>query len=124
MSSSYMIGLDHVQLAAPTGCEEAARRFFGDMLGMEEMKKPEKLRGRGGIWFRCGAQQLHIGVETEFSPAKKAHPAFLVRNIHHLQQVLEKAGYQTTEDPLPGMRRFHVTDPFGNRLEFVEREVM
>lgn len=121
--NQYMTGLDHVQLAAPLGCEAEARRFFGAVLGMEELEKPEKLKFRGGVWFQCGTQQLHIGVEADFSPAKKAHPAFLVKNIDGLREHLEVHGHPTTEEPLPGMRRFHTFDPFGNRLEFVEREM-
>ncbi len=119
----HILRIDHVQLAAPAGCEEQARRFFGDILGMEEIEKPEKLKARGGVWFHCGLQQLHIGVEANFSPAKKAHPAFLVAGIENLRQELEAHGHPTTEDPLPDVRRFHTFDPFGNRLEFVEREV-
>jgi hypothetical protein len=69
-------GIDHVQLAAPAGCEGDARRFFGELLGLEELEKPASLKGRGGVWFRVGAQQLHVGVEADFSPARKAHPAF------------------------------------------------
>lgn len=67
--------MDHVQVAAPRGCEDEARRFYGVLLGLEEIDKPEELRARGGVWFRCGEQQLHIGVEDGFAPAKKAHPA-------------------------------------------------
>lgn len=119
--AGHILGLDHAQLAAPAGCEAEAREFFIDILGMVELEKPEKLKSRGGVWFLCGNQQLHIGVENEFSPAKKAHPAFLVEGISDLRATLEAHGYATTEDPLPGVRRFHVFDPFGNRLEFVER---
>ena len=77
-------GIDHVQLAAPPGCEAEARRFFGELLGLEELEKPESLRARGGVWFRVGAQQLHIGVEPEFAPARKAHPAFAVSRYDEL----------------------------------------
>ncbi|HET7558915.1 MAG TPA: glyoxalase, partial [Limnochordia bacterium] len=80
-----LVGLDHVQLAAPRGCEAEARRFFGEILGLEEIEKPPTLRGRGGVWFRCGAQQLHIGVASDFAPAKKAHPAFLVADLDALR---------------------------------------
>jgi catechol 2,3-dioxygenase-like lactoylglutathione lyase family enzyme len=120
--AEHIMGIDHVQLAAPAGCEGKARHFFGDVLGLKELEKPEELKMRGGVWFHCGTQQLHIGVETDFVPAKKAHPAFLVTNIEILRQTLAAHGYSTTEDPLPGVRRFHTHDPFGNRLEFVERE--
>ncbi|HEY4918267.1 MAG TPA: hypothetical protein VIH92_15245 [Solirubrobacteraceae bacterium] len=73
-----VLGIDHVQLAAPAGCEEDARRFFGELLGLDEVEKPEVLRARGGIWFSLGGQQLHIGVQEGFVPARKAHPAILV----------------------------------------------
>lgn len=69
------IELDHVQLAAPRGCESEARRFFGELLGLPEVEKPESLKARGGAWFQVGSQQLHIGVEEPFAPARKAHPA-------------------------------------------------
>ncbi|MBA2463310.1 MAG: glyoxalase [Actinobacteria bacterium] len=114
--------IDHVQLAAPPGCEEQARRFFGDLVGLEEIPKPGALTARGGVWFRCGLQELHIGVEPDFSPARKAHPAFRVRALDDLRIRLESAGTATREDAagIPGLRRFHVDDPWGNRLEFVE----
>lgn len=117
---SLVLGIDHVQLAAPAGCEAQARYFFGDLLGLVEIEKPEKLRARGGVWFLCGAQQLHIGVETEFAPAKKAHPAFRVMDLDKVRKALSDHGFETIEDPLPGVRRCHAFDPFGNRLEFVE----
>ncbi len=115
-------GIDHVQLAAPRGCEEEARRFFGGLVGLEELRKPAALQGRGGVWFRCGAHELHIGVQPDFAPARKAHPAFRVRGLDELRVRLEDAGSATREDDaeIPGLRRFHVDDPFGNRLEFVE----
>jgi catechol 2,3-dioxygenase-like lactoylglutathione lyase family enzyme len=114
-------GIDHVQLAAPPGCEEEARRFFGQILGMEEIPKPEALRKRGGVWFRCGAQQIHIGVEENLVPAKKAHPAFHVKDLQALKAQLAKHGIPVRDDELlPGADRFYVEDPFGNRLEFLE----
>jgi len=114
--------IDHVQLAAPAGCEVEARRFFGDLVGLEEIAKPEALRARGGVWFRCGPQELHIGVQPDFEPARKAHPAFRARALDQLRRRLEQAGSRTLEDDteIPGIRRFHVHDPWGNRLEFVE----
>ena len=116
-----LLGLDRVQLAAPPGCEEAARRFFGDALGLDEIEKPEPLRARGGVWFRCGAQQLHIGVEREFSPARKAHPAFHVADYDALLERLGEAGIETSADEsIPGLRRSFVADPFGNRIELLE----
>ena len=113
--------IDHVQLAAPVGCEAAARRFFGELLGLEELEKPEPLRSRGGVWFRLGAQQLHVGVEADFAPARKAHPAFAVSGYDELQARLRAAGVEVAEDgSLPGLRRCYVDDPWGNRVELVE----
>jgi len=120
----HFLGIDHVQLAAPLGAEEQARKFFGEILGMEELPKPENLRQRGGVWFRCGAHQLHIGIEKDFVPNRKAHPAFAVANLAALRQRLLAAGIQVLEDEaLPGAERFYVDDPFGNRLEFLERQI-
>jgi catechol 2,3-dioxygenase-like lactoylglutathione lyase family enzyme len=114
-------GLDHVQLAAPRGCEEDARRFFGGLLGLEEIEKPEPLRARGGVWFRAGAQQLHIGVAEEFAPARKAHPAFAVDDLDALAGRLESAGVAVEwDEALPDVRRFYVHDPWGNRLELLQ----
>ncbi|GIP37668.1 glyoxalase [Paenibacillus sp. J31TS4] len=117
-----ILGLDHVQLAAPPGCEEAARTFYGGVLGLPELEKPETLRGRGGVWFRCGAQELHIGVQGDFRPADKAHPAFAVRDLPAVREALRQAGVDLIEDDaLPGAIRFFVRDPFGNRIEFLQR---
>jgi catechol 2,3-dioxygenase-like lactoylglutathione lyase family enzyme len=114
--------IDHLQIAAPAGCEEAAREFYGGILGMEEIAKPPELRKRGGCWFACGGQQLHIGVEKDFRAAKKAHPAFAVDHLEALRQALRQSGYPAIEDEhFPGSRRFYSEDPWGNRLEFVER---
>ncbi|USG63625.1 VOC family protein [Brevibacillus ruminantium] len=115
------IGLDHVQLAAPVGCEEEARQFFSGLLGMTEVPKPEALRKRGGVWFQCGSQTVHIGVEEPFAPAKKAHPAFLVKQIEALRARLLQAGVTVKGgEEIPGVIRFFADDPFGNRLEFME----
>lgn len=115
------MGIDHVQLAAPAGCEEEARRFFGELLGMLEVPKPEKLKVRGGVWFQCGPQMIHIGVEAAFQPAKKAHPAFLVHQIDRLMEHLQDRGVAIRiDDEIPGLTRFFTEDPFGNRLEFME----
>ncbi|WML39264.1 VOC family protein [Neobacillus sp. OS1-2] len=113
--------IDHVQLAAPKGCEETAREFFAGVLGLTEVEKPEELKKRGGVWFKFGTFQLHIGVEEPFSPAKKAHPGFIVENIEELITALRKKNIAyTTDNNLPGASRIHVHDPFGNRLEFLE----
>ena len=115
--------IDHVQLAAPPGCEAEARRFFGELLGLEELEKPESLRARGGVWFRIGAQQLHVGVEQEFAPARKAHPAFAVSRYDELVARLRSAGVEVVpDDSIPGVRRGYVADPWGNRIELVAVE--
>ena len=116
-----IIGIDHVQLAAPLGCEEKARWFFGEVLGMQELPKPAELSKRGGCWFKCGRQQLHIGVEKDFAPAKKAHPAFAVNDIDELKSRLSQRGVTVHDDEAnPGVKRTFAEDPWGNRLEFVE----
>ena len=117
-----VLGVDHVQVAAPPGCEPAARAFFGGLLGLPEIEKPDTLRGRGGVWFALGAdQQLHVGVEADFAPARKAHPGFRVADLDSLRARLETGGVLVTNDaPLPGVRRFFAADPWGNRLEFIE----
>ena len=111
-------GIDHVQVAAPAGCEEQARGFYGALLGLEELPKPEALRARGGCWFRAGGQELHVGVESNFAPARKAHPGFVVDDLDALRRRLLAAGLQPRDAAIPGTVRFHVEDPFGNRLEF------
>jgi catechol 2,3-dioxygenase-like lactoylglutathione lyase family enzyme len=113
--------LDHVQIAAPEGCEPEARRFFGQLLGLTEIEKPERLRSRGGCWFKVGSRQLHIGVEKPFLPSKKAHPAFAVRDVEALFARLSQNGVHCIWDKeLTGIRRFYASDPWGNRLEFTE----
>jgi catechol 2,3-dioxygenase-like lactoylglutathione lyase family enzyme len=117
-----LTGIEHVQLAAPAGCEEAARSFFGGLLGLAEIDKAEPLRARGGVWFQVGAQQLHVGVEADFAPARKAHPAFAVARYDELLNRLRAAGVEILEDDsIPHLRRCYVTDPWGNRLELVAR---
>lgn len=116
------LGIDHVQLATPAGCEAEARAFYGEILGLPEIEKPENLKARGGVWFQCGNQQIHLGVQADFRPATKAHPAFALRNLASLRQRLHEHHVAVVEDePLPGAVRFYVADPFGNRLEFLER---
>jgi catechol 2,3-dioxygenase-like lactoylglutathione lyase family enzyme len=113
-----VIGIDHVQVAAPSGCESEARAFYGGVLGMEELPKPEPIRSRGGCWFRAGAQELHVGVEEPFAPALKAHPGLVVSDLDAIRARLSAAGV-ICEDAakIDGIERMFVSDPFGNRLE-------
>ena len=112
--------IDHVQLAMPPGREDDARAFFVDLLGMVEEKKPEALRSRGGCWFRRGQCSIHFGVEADFRPQRKAHPAFVVPDLDELAGRLGSGRYDVSWDnAVPGLRRFYTTDPFGNRLEFI-----
>jgi catechol 2,3-dioxygenase-like lactoylglutathione lyase family enzyme len=117
--------VDHVQVAAPPGCEAQARAFYGGVLGMDELPKPAQLAARGGCWFAAGAQQLHVGVAEQFAPAAKAHPALRVESreaLRGLAEYLTAAGHLVTwDDALPGAERFYVADPFGNRLELLAR---
>jgi catechol 2,3-dioxygenase-like lactoylglutathione lyase family enzyme len=117
-----VLGIDHVQVAAPAGCEDEARGFYGGVLGMTEIAKPAALQPRGGVWFACGDDQLHVGVAERFAPADKAHPALLVRpaDLDRLAGELEQAGYAVRWDgAIPGTRRFYTADPWGNRIELV-----
>lgn len=117
-----IVGLHHVQLTAPAGCEADARRFFGDLLGLPEVEKPESLRAGGGAWFSLGDQELHVGVEQPFSAARKSHPALEVRRgeLDRLAQRMIAAGAPVHwDDRLPGYRRFYSEDPWGNRIELL-----
>ncbi len=115
-------GLHHVQLAIPAGEEEACRRFWGELLGMTEITKPPGLVARGGCWFRGGQLEVHLGVEADFSPARKAHPGILVDGLTDLAARFEAAGLTVTwDEQLTGYDRFHAFDPFGNRLEFLQQ---
>jgi catechol 2,3-dioxygenase-like lactoylglutathione lyase family enzyme len=125
MSEKYpvIIGIDHVQIEAPVGCEEAARAFYGDVLGLEEIEKPENLRQRGGVWFACGSQQIHIGVTNNFEPRRKGHPALEVHHLWAWRLRLTSLHVPVSEDlPLPGWSRIYISDPWGNRIELLERE--
>ncbi len=121
-SSDFRIhGLDHVQLAMPAGEEDRAREFYSGLLGLAEVSKPPNLARRGGAWFEGGSMRVHLGVEADFRPARKAHPAFLVAGLDALIQRLGEAGIDVvTDEPLEGYDRIYVSDPFGNRIEFLE----
>jgi catechol 2,3-dioxygenase-like lactoylglutathione lyase family enzyme len=113
--------IDHVQLAMPPGEEEAARHFYSGVLGMREIPKPPELAKRGGCWFESAAVQIHLGVENQFRPAKKAHPALKCADYGALVAKLRSAGIEVTEaDDIPGIRRSHIHDPFGNRIELID----
>ena len=116
--SVTILGIDHVQVAAPRGCEAEARAFYGGLLGLEELEKPVPLRARGGCWFRAGTHELHVGVEEPFAPARKAHPGLVVDDLPVLAERLRAQGIEVTPDEtIPGLERAYVADPFGNRLE-------
>jgi catechol 2,3-dioxygenase-like lactoylglutathione lyase family enzyme len=115
-------GLDHVQIPIPVGGEDAVRRFYGDLLGLTEVAKPAPLAVRGGCWLTGPGVALHFGAETPFQPWRKAHVALLVEDLDRLRAALDAAGVTTRDDPTPiGVRRFYADDPFGNRLELVDR---
>ena len=120
-----IVGLHHVQVAAPPGCEDAARAFYGTLLGLPEIDKPPLLAVRGGCWFRAGTLELHIGVADPFRAATRAHPALLVgsgRALDELAEALAGSGVEVRwadDAEIPGQRRFHTSDPWGNRVEVV-----
>ncbi|MFN2591118.1 MAG: dUTP diphosphatase [Actinomycetota bacterium] len=114
-------GIHHVQLAMPPGRQDEAEAFYAGVLGLERVAKPAELAGRGGCWFRASGVELHLGVDDDFRPAKKAHPALVVDDLVQMRQRLQGSGVQTQDDvPLNGRQRFHTFDPFGNRLEIIE----
>jgi catechol 2,3-dioxygenase-like lactoylglutathione lyase family enzyme len=118
-----ILGIDHVQLAAPADCEEQARDVYGRLLGLPEIDKPASLQGRGGAWFACGAQQLHVGVQQPHIPAEKAHPALSVASgeLDALASRLQEAGSKVDwDDSLHPLRRFYTRDPWENRIELLE----
>ena len=121
MADATITGIDHVQVAVPPNVEEQCRAFYVNLLGMQELVKPPILAARGGIWVKAGGQELHCGVEAEFQPARKAHPAFAAVRLDDLARRVEDAGNKVAwDDTNPAIRRFFTHDPFGNRLEFVE----
>ena len=116
-----IVGIDHVQLAMPAGDEDRAREFYSGLLGIPEVQKPAALAQRGGAWFQKDQVKIHLGVESNFRPALKAHPALLVQDLPSLVRRLTGAGVEIVEDDgLPGYDRVYVSDPFGNRLELLE----
>jgi len=114
-------GIDHVQLAMPPRREAEARAFYGGLLGIPEVSKPPELAKRGGAWFELGAVKIHLGVEADFRPSRKAHPALLVDALPPLVERLREAGVAVVEDALGAYSRVYVSDPFGNRIELIER---
>jgi catechol 2,3-dioxygenase-like lactoylglutathione lyase family enzyme len=120
MSTYPFSAIDHVQLAMPSGGEERARAFFVTLLGMREVAKPPELAARGGCWFECGPVQIHLGVEEDFRPARKAHPALRCFEYGALVARLRDVGVAVTPDhSIPGVERCHIADPFGNRIELI-----
>lgn len=113
--------IDHVLLGMPSGGEDAARGFYRDVFGMAEVPKPPRILSRGGVWFRSGEAELHLGVEENFQPQRRTHPALRVSDLDALAARCAEAGYDVQwDDRYPGMRRFYVHDPFGNRLEILQ----
>ena len=120
MSEFSFLAIDHVQLAMPPGVESTARHFYADLLGMREIPKPAPLASRGGCWFASGSVQLHLGVEQEFRPARKAHPAIRVGGYAALLAKLKAVGVEVIDaDDIPNVQRSHIFDPFGNRIELI-----
>jgi catechol 2,3-dioxygenase-like lactoylglutathione lyase family enzyme len=116
--------LDHVLLAMPAGRESEAREFYQGILGIPEAVKPAALAARGGCWFEDGELKVHLGVEKNFAPARKAHPAFIVDDLAALEAALKRAGHPIAYDePLEGYDRFFVNDPFGNRIELMQAKM-
>jgi catechol 2,3-dioxygenase-like lactoylglutathione lyase family enzyme len=118
-----ILSIDHVQIAMPVGEEDRARAFYVGVLGFAEIPKPAELAKRGGAWFQSGNVQLHLGVEGDFRPARKAHPAFLVSDLEGLLAKVKAAGYEidASQPPLDAYKRVHIFDPFGNRIELMEK---
>ena len=119
--TSRLVRLDHVQLAMPAGREPDAVAFYAGVLGLEEVRKPPVLAARGGCWFESAGVVVHLGVDPAFTPATKAHPAFVVDDLDALAATLAAAGVALTyDDALEGVRRGYVADPFGNRIELID----
>ncbi|HLR19359.1 MAG TPA: VOC family protein [Staphylococcus sp.] len=118
---SYFLGIDHVQVTTPPNCESEVRKFYSEILGFQEINKPNNLAKKDGVWFQVGQQQLHVGIEHDFSPAKKAHPAFLVKDASSVRKSLEAKSVEIIYgDELEDADHFYIFDPFDNRLEIIE----
>lgn len=118
-----IVAIDHVQLAMPAGAERTARAFYQDLLGIPETPKPAPLAQHGGVWFERDGVKVHLGVEADFRPARKAHPAFVVAGFDALVATLREHGIEIVDgEPIEGQRRVHVADPFGNRIELIEHD--
>lgn len=123
VTSPFVYGLHHVLLAIPPGGEGACRPFYVDVLGMTELVKPPRLAAQGGLWVRADNLEIHLGVEKDFRPARKAHPGIRVVGLKDLESRLNAVGIPVEwDDGFPGHHRFYVSDPHGNRLEFIERD--
>jgi hypothetical protein len=122
MNDSPFVSVDHIQLAMPAGAEQTARNFFVGIMGMTEIAKPAALEARGGCWFRSGTVQIHLGIDKEFRPARKAHPALVYRDYDLLLDRLQRHGIAVRHDSALNVRRCYVDDPFGNRIELIAQE--
>jgi catechol 2,3-dioxygenase-like lactoylglutathione lyase family enzyme len=119
--SPFVIGLDHVQVSIPVGGEVVADGFYVDVLGFEILEKPDAMASHGGRWYGSGPVRVHLGVEEDFRPARKAHPALIIREFATLRERLSRAGVEIRENyEIPSVIRVHVSDPFGNRLELID----
>ena len=118
-----ILSIDHVQIAMPAGEEETARSYYINLLGFTEIPKPPELAKRGGVWFQSENVQLHLGVEKDFHPARKAHPAFIVDDLNAILEKVQLSGHEwdQSQPPLDGYKRAHIYDPFGNRIELMEK---
>ncbi|MGH8245356.1 MAG: VOC family protein [Gammaproteobacteria bacterium] len=118
-----ILSVDHIQLAMPAGEEERARKFYADVLGMREIPKPPELAKHGGLWLQAGDVQLHLGIQADFHPARKAHPGFIIDDLEaFIARILESGHAVDSSQPaLDGYKRAHVFDPFGNRIELMEK---
>ena len=117
-----LVGIDHIQLAMPAGKEDEARHFYGGLLGLTEVPKPAHLVARGGVWFENASVRIHLGVDPDFRPARKAHPGLLVSNLNALLEILRTAGHQVSEGDLrEAYEHAYIEDPFGNRIELIQR---